>query len=106
MAKIDPSTLAIKNEPFIGGRVVRSKYDDIFNKVQHGQRIVCPSGTAARLAVQFRKWLAQRGYSDVDVKAKENCPDGQGGVWFLAGEVKPKTRWNTPNGRAPLKRAS
>lgn len=107
MSRINATELTITNDPYISGRIVRSKYDPIFEQIEVGQRIVCPQGTAARLAVQFRKWLASHGYSDVEVKARERCADGQGGVWFLAGEIKPQTRWNTAGNKAPqLKRAA
>ena len=107
MALIDPSQLSVSNDPYISGRNVRSKYDAVFEQVSVGQRLVCPAGCASRLAVQYRKWLTQRGYEDIDVKAKDSCPDGQGGVWWLAGEKKAQTRWNTPGNKAPqLKRGA
>lgn len=106
MSIIDATTLSITNDRMPPGRPTRSKYDAIFEQIQVGQRIVCPKGTAGRIASQFKKWLRKAGYSSFDVKARENCPDGNGGVWFLAGEIKPKTRWNTPGNKAPLKRAA
>ena len=105
MSNIDADSLSITNEPYVSGRVIRSKYDAVFEQVKVGQRIVCPAGTASRLAVQFRKWLTVRGYSGVDVKARDRCADGKGGVWFLAGEIKPATRWNTPGNKPALKAA-
>lgn len=101
MAIIDPQELSISNDPFIGDRVLTSKYEPIFGKMQVGQRVVCPPGTASRVAVQMRSWLKRRGYVNLEIRSRENYPDGQGGVWWLAGEKKAQTRWNTPGNRAP-----
>lgn len=91
---LDPSVLRIVDEPYKDGRALPvSKYEPIFGAVKPGQRIVCPDGTASRLAAQFRKWLENRGRRDVVVRARERCDDGLGGVWWIQEAQKPKTVW-------------
>ena len=93
---IDPSTLYITDEPFVGRRSVQgSKYDDIFARLPKNQRLVCASGQAARLSQGLRKWLERRGQPGAVVRSKERCDDGKGGVWWLDGATvkRPKTKW-------------
>lgn len=104
--KIDPATLSIKNEKYTSGRSVKSKYDDIFSQLQQGQRLACPPDYAPRLSSLLKKWLEKKGYRGIVVKSRMHCDDKQGGVWWLEGEIPAATKWNTPNGRAPLKRAA
>lgn len=85
--RIDPSALYITDEPFEGGRPVQgSKYDGIFSELKKNQRLVCPSGQAARISQGLRKWLSRRGHEAAVVRIKERCDDGKGGVWWLDGE--------------------
>jgi hypothetical protein len=87
VAPIDPSSLYITDEPFVGGRAVQgSKYDEIFSKLPKNQRLVCATGQAARLSQGLRKWLEKRGHEAAVVRSKERCDDGKGGVWWLDGE--------------------
>lgn len=107
---IDPSELSIVDEPYQDGRsLVKSKYDDIFSTLAANQRLVCPAGSASRIAAQLKKWLAVRGEKDPVIRAKERCLDDRGGVWWIK-EVAPvtvATAWKTPDARAPkLKRAA
>ena len=91
---LDPSTLRIVDEPYKDGRASPvSKYEPIFSKLKPGQRIVCPTGYAARLSAQCRNWLEKKGHKNVVVRARERCDDGLGGVWWIQEEPKPKTVW-------------
>lgn len=103
---IDIKKLSIKNETYTSGRSVRSKYDDLFCKLERGQRIVCPPEYAARLSSLLKNWLTKKGYKGIVTKSRTNCADGNGGVWWLEGEIPATTKWNTPTGKAPLKRAA
>lgn len=90
---IDPGTLYITDEPFVGGRSVQgSKYDDIFARLPKNQRLVCATGQAARLSQGLRKWLERRGHPNAVVRSKECCDDGKGGVWWLDGERADRSR--------------
>lgn len=107
---IDPSELSIVNEAYKDGRSqAKSKYDGIFSALAANQRLVCPAGSASRIAAQLKKWLTVRGEKDPVIRAKERCQDDSGGVWWIK-EVAPvtvATAWKTPNGQAPkLKRAA
>lgn len=54
----DVASLSISNDPFVGRkRKEGSKYDAIFSKLKIGQRLVCHSDAAARLASQLKQWL-------------------------------------------------
>lgn len=91
---IDPSKLRIVDEPYKDGRASPvSKYEPVFSAVKPNQRIVCPAGSAARLAAKFRNWLEKKGNKDVIVRARERCDDGQGGVWWIQEAKKPRTVW-------------
>ena len=106
---IDPSTLYITDEPYVGGRSAQvSKYDEIFSKLPKNQRLVCATGQAARLSQGLRKWLERRGQPDAVVRSKECCDDGKGGVWWLDGEraARPsrvKTVWASVAPASPAK---
>ena len=94
ISRIDPSTLSIVDEPYtdVRARPV-SKFEPVFSKLKRGQRLRCPDGTASRISAQLKKWLASKGHKGVIVRAKERCDDGQGGVWWMLPEEKPKTVW-------------
>lgn len=92
--RIDPSTLSIVDEPYTDGRARPiSKYEAVFSQLKPGQRLRCPDGTASRLSAQLKKWLASEGHKGAIVRARERCDDGQGGVWWMLPEEKPKTVW-------------
>lgn len=91
---LDPSKLRIVDEPYKDGRASPvSKYEPIFSAVTPGQRICCPAGSASRLAAQFRNWLEKNGRRNPIVRARERCDDGDGGVWWIKAEEKPKSVW-------------
>ena len=91
---LDPSKLRIVDEPYKDGRATPvSKYEPVFSAVKPNQRIVCPTGSAARLSAQFRNWLEKKGHKDVIVRARERCDDGEGGVWWIQEAKKPRTVW-------------
>ncbi len=93
-SRIDPSALSIVDEPYTDGRARPvSKYEEIFSRVEQNKRLRCPTGTASRLSGQLKKWLASKGHKDAVVRARERCNDGQGGVWWIKPEEKPKTVW-------------
>lgn len=98
--EINANELTIVNDTMPSRRMVKSKYHDVFEAMQQGQRIVCPPGTAARIATQYRKWLAQRDIK-AEVRAFERCDDGKGGVWLVSITKPVATRWNTPGGAMP-----
>lgn len=76
----DVASLSISNDPFIGRkRKEGSKYDPIFSKLKIGQRLVCHSDAAARLASQLKQWLEKRGHKNLVVRAVSHYGDGKGG---------------------------
>lgn len=89
----DVSHLSITDEPFskFDRRVVRSKYDAIFEQLQADQRLRCHPDAAARLAAQLRKWLEARGHTHIVTRARTNCGDGMGGVWWMREAQPPVT---------------
>ena len=96
----DVASLAISNDPFIGRqRKEGSKYDAIFSQLKIGQRLVCHSDAAARLASQLKQWLVKRGHKNPVVRAVSHYGDGKGGVWWMEvdaatkGRAKPQTTW-------------
>lgn len=94
ISRIDPSTHSIVDEPYTDGRARPiSKYEAVFSQLKPGQRLRCPDGTASRLSAQLKKWLASEGHKGAIVRARERCDDGQGGVWWMLPEQKPKTVW-------------
>ncbi len=94
ISRIDPSALSIVDEPYTDGRARPvSKYEAVFSQLKPGQRLRCPDGTASRLSAQLKKWLASNGHKNAMVRARERCDDGQGGVWWIKPEEKPKTVW-------------
>ncbi len=94
ISRIDPSALSIVDEPYTDGRARPiSKYEAIFSELPQNQRLRCPDGTASRLSAQLKKWLAGKGHKGAIVRAKERCDDGQGGVWWMLPEEKPRTVW-------------
>ena len=105
---IDPATLRIVDEEYVGKRASNgSKYDEIFSMLKQGQRLACGPGHAGRLSQQLREWLRQRGFENPLVRSKERCDDGDGGVWWLGTKekrplkhVKPKTEF--AGGRNPF----
>lgn len=91
---LDPSTLRIVDEPYKDGRASPvSKYEAIFSALKPGQRLVCPHGSASRLSAQLRNWLEKKGHKAPQVKSRERCDDGLGGVWWIKEAEKPKTVW-------------
>lgn len=91
---IDVSKLKIVDEPYVDGRSMTvSKYDAFFATVQPEKRIVCPTGRAGGLGSQLRKWLERQGHTKPIVKSRERCADGNGGVWWIKAQEKPKTVW-------------
>lgn len=88
---IDPSSLSIDNTPYEAPRRGNeSKYESVFSKIKPGQRLKCESGTANRIAVQFRIWLKANGVENPVVKGREKCEDGFGGVWLMERVEDPK----------------
>ena len=80
----DVASLSISNDPFVGRkRKEGSKYDAIFSQLKIGQRLVCHSDAAARLASQLKQWLVKRGHKNPVVRAVSQYGDGKGGVWWL-----------------------
>ena len=91
---LDPAKLRIVDEPYKDGRATPvSKYETIFSELKPNQRLVCPNGSASRLAAQLRNWLEKKGHKEPIVRARERCDDGQGGVWWIKEAEKPKTVW-------------
>ena len=85
--EIDVSTFFITDEPYEeNSRYYGSKYDAIFAKLKHNQRLAVPEGTAARVGQGLRKWLEKMGHHRPIVRSKEVCKDGMGGVWWLEGQ--------------------
>ena len=85
--EIDVSTFFITDEPYEENRrYYGSKYDAIFAKLKHNQRLAVPEGTAARVGQGLRKWLEKMGHHRPIVRSKEVCKDGMGGVWWLEGQ--------------------
>ena len=96
----DVASLSISNDPFIGRqRKEGSKYDAIFSQLKIGQRLVCHSDAAARLASQLKQWLEKHGHKNPVVRAVSHYGDGKGGVWWMEvdaatkGRAKPQTTW-------------
>ena len=90
--EIDVSTFFITDEPYEENRrYYGSKYDAIFAKLKHNQRLAVPEGTAARVGQSLRKWLEKMGHTRPIVRSKEVCKDGMGGVWWLEGQRPVKT---------------
>lgn len=91
--KYDLSEMSIDNTPYSGALLTRagSKYDDLFSKLQQGQRIKCPPEAASALGTRLRKWLKREGYPNARVATRKLCEDGAGGVWWLGErEAKPE----------------
>ena len=85
--EIDVRTFFITDEPYEENRrYYGSKYDSIFAKLKHNQRLAVPEGTAARVGQGLRKWLEKMGHHRPIVRSKEVCKDGMGGVWWLEGQ--------------------
>lgn len=81
---IDPADLSIVAEPYPGRQTKAvSKYAEIFADAKQGLRIQCPTGSASKIAGQFKKYLIARGHKDPIVRAIERLADGKGGVWWL-----------------------
>lgn len=92
--RIDPSALSIVDEPYTDGRSRPvSKYEEIFSQLEQDKRLRCPAGTACKLSGRLKHWLAKQGHKDAVVRARERCDDGQGGVWWIKPDEKPKTVW-------------
>ena len=88
--EIDVRKFFITDEPYEENRrYYNSKYDSIFAKLKHNQRLAVPEGTAARVGQGLRKWLEKMGHHHPIVRSKEVCKDGMGGmggVWWLEGQ--------------------
>ena len=81
---IDPADLSIVAEPYPGRQTKAvSKYAEIFAGARQGTYIACPTGSASKIAGQFKKYLVAKGHKDPIVRAIESYKNGQGGVWWL-----------------------
>lgn len=87
MQSLQLSDLSIGSDPLPTCRAKPGgKYSELFLKLQPGQCIKCPTGTASRLGQALRKWIETHkpGHR---VSSTEAYPaDGIGRVWLLAPE--------------------
>lgn len=87
--RIDPDSISVTNDPYEPSSTnTGSKFDTVFKQAQQGQRLKCNSGDAARIANQFKKYLARQhpGRKPI-VRSKERCKDDMGGIWWLGFDV-------------------
>lgn len=86
----DVSSLSISDDPYVGRqRKEGGKYDEIFERLQIGQRLVCHPQAAARLATSLKTWLQKRGHKNPTVKSVATYHDGKGGVWWMGADKAP-----------------
>lgn len=91
---INPADLGIDDTPYEPARRgTESKYDATFAALKPGQRLKCPPDTANRLSAQYKKWLISHGNPSAEVRARNRCEDGFGGVWWIKAGEKPRTVW-------------
>lgn len=105
----DVASLSITNEPYVGRqRKEGGKYDEIFSRLQIGQRLVCHPQAASRIATGLKQWLSKRGHKKPVVKSVAHYHDGKGGVWWMSEEkpaVKTTLARNAPWPSIPSKAA-
>lgn len=83
---IDPSELAIANDPPPSKRYTQRKLDPIFAKLKPGQCLKCPSGVASNVGTQLRKFVKRRGLPGRVLVTSHYEADGMGRVWLLPAE--------------------
>lgn len=83
MQTVDTKKLKIERTPYQAReRASGSKYEALFDKLQAGECIVAPVGTAGSLRNALVKYHSARGYSAV-VRTLTKCADGNSRVWLM-----------------------
>lgn len=77
--------LEIDNTPYPARRLMASKYDDTFSKMQPGQCIKTETENVGNVSNSMRKWLEKHGkQADFKVRTASKMPDGFGRVWIMS----------------------
>ena len=87
--------LEIENTPYPARRLMSSKYDETFAKMQPGQCVKTSTDSVGRAANSMRKWLEKHGKQDAfNVRTVSKMPDGYGRVWMM--HAKPMKMADVP----------
>lgn len=79
--------LEIDSTPFPAKRLMASKYDETFAKMQPGQCGKTTPESVGRVANSMRKWLEKHNkLTDFQVRTVSRMPDGYGRVWMIAAK--------------------
>lgn len=77
--------LEIDSTPYPAQRLMASKYDETFAKMQPGQCVKVKPDAVGRVSQSMRKWLSKTGKDkDFHVRTVAKMPDGFGRVWMMA----------------------
>jgi hypothetical protein len=77
--------LVIASDPLPEGRAkVTNKYQEVFDKLEYGQCVICEPDDVIRVSKAMRVWM-DKNYMKGQVRsAKHYEKDGKGRVWLMA----------------------
>jgi hypothetical protein len=84
----------IDETPYPASRIVTSKYNEMFSSMRPGQCIKTEPENIGRIAGAMRKWIANKGRTDVVVRIVSKMDDGFGRVYMMP--VKPPKMADLP----------